>query len=250
MAGSEEIATKSQLMGALVLRELGCALRNRTVLLTVAVVVGFCAFLTLVVPELLDGLPVMRAFFYAFVVTVPVVEVGGVIMLFAMAEEWSHGTYEVMARAGVSVGLVVAGKVVAGVVLCALIEVVVALIVGAGVRQALGLGALTAVGCIPFLLVAAGCGLCSRDEMRVNAFAFLLVVLCLVPLFGPLIPPLGIVGVASPTAFLVGSGTWMMDGSAGFQLLSMDPLALAASLAAWSVASIIWARWCIRRAER
>lgn len=84
--------------------------------------------------------------------------------------------------------------------------------------------------------------------MRVNAFAFLLVVLCLVPLLGPLIPPLGVVGVASPTAFLAGVGTWMMDGGS-FQALSVGPSALVASLAAWLVASILWARWCIRRAE-
>ena len=126
----EPTGAQAQLLHALVMRDLGCALRNRTVLMTIITVLGFCALMMPQFAGSAEELPFMGAFGYALVPLFSVLEVGGTIMLFAMAEERAHGTYEVMARAGATLPLLVASKLIAGIVLCVVISLVAALFSG------------------------------------------------------------------------------------------------------------------------
>ena len=240
-------ATQAQLLHALVMRDLGCALRNRTVLMTIITVLGFCA---LMMPQFVgsaDDLPSMEAFGCVLVSLFPVLEVGGTIMLFAMAEERAHGTHEVMARAGVTLPLLVASKLIAGIVLCVVISLAAAVLSGLHNANLLEFAAVVAVGSVPFLLLAVGGGLLSREEMRVNAFSFVLVLLCIAPLLSALVPVAGTVSMACPVAFLAGFGTEMLGGSVESLHMSLWPSVV--NLAAWTVLSVLWLRWCIRRAQ-
>lgn len=241
-------ATAGQLLWALVVRDIGCVLRNPTVLLTVAFVLGFCALVSPGASGLMGGMPALDTFGLAFVVMFSVVQVGGVFALFVIAEERAHGTYEVMARAGVTLPLLVAAKVISGVVLCVVVSVANAAAFGVQDGRLLRFAAVVAVGCIPFLLLSAGCGLLSRDEMKVNAFGFVLVVPCLAPMFGAFVPVAGVVGTATPVGFLVGFGVQALGSSV--EALSMNPVALAVSLVLWLGLGVLWARWCIRRTQR
>ena len=215
----ESTATQAQLLHALVMRDLGCALRNRTVLATIIAVLGFCA---LMMPQFVgssEDYPIMESFGYVLVPLFPLLEVGGTVMLFVMAEERAHGTYEVMARAGATLPLLVASKLIAGIVLCVVISLAAAVLSGLRDANLLGFAVVVTVGSVPFLLLAAGCGLLSREEMR----------------------------VACPVAFLAGFGAQALGGS--MESLHMSPWPLAANLAAWVVLSVLWLRWCIRRAQ-
>ncbi len=243
----EPTGAQAQLLHALVMRDLGCALRNRTVLMTIITVLGFCALMMPQFAGSAEELPFMGAFGYALVPLFSVLEVGGTIMLFAMAEERAHGTYEVMARAGATLPLLVASKLIAGIVLCVVISLVAALFSGMWNANLLEFAAVVAVGSVPFLLLAAGCGLLSRQEMRVNAFSFALVLLCIAPLLSALVPAAGTVSMACPVAFLAGFGAQALGGS--IESLHMSLWPLVANLVAWTVLSALWLRWCIRRAQ-
>ncbi len=160
--------TTPRIIGALVARDAGCALRNPTVLLCAAVAVGFSWLFGATLADELTATPGFAVFLMAFATILPTLEVGGVVTLFAMSEEDAHGTYDVMVRGGASLEAIVAAKVIVGAAGCAVLVPVCLALAGAP-RGCLGPAVLlTAVGS-PFSCCSAdaACALptrCARTD--------------------------------------------------------------------------------------
>ena len=76
-----------RIIGALVARDAGCALRNPTVLLCAAVAAAFSWLFGATLADELTATPGFAVFLMAFAAILPTLEAGGVVTLFAMSEE-------------------------------------------------------------------------------------------------------------------------------------------------------------------
>ena len=194
-----------RIIGALVARDAGCALRNPTVLLCAAVAAAFSWLFGATLADELTATPGFAVFLMAFATILPTLEAGGVVTLFAMSEEDAHGTYDVIVRGGASLEAIVTAKVIVGAAGCAVLVPVCLALAGAP-RGCLGPAVLlTAVGSLPVLVLFCGCGLRAADQMRTNGWAWPLVVAGMLPLLGALGPQWAPLVAASPVGFLAGS---------------------------------------------
>ena len=233
-----------RIIGALVARDAGCALRNPTVLLCAAVAAAFSWLFGATLADELTATPGFAVFLMAFATILPTLEAGGVVTLFAMSEEDAHGTYDVIVRGGASLEAIVAAKVIVGAVGCTVLVPVCLALAGAP-RGCLGPAVLlTAVGSLPVLVLFCGCGLRAADQMRTNGWAWPLVVAGMLPLLGALGPQWAPLVAASPVGFLAGSCVAAATGTP--DALGLPLPALAANLVAWLILALLWLRRCMK----
>ena len=238
-------ASASRIVGALVARDLGCALRNPTVLICILVSLAACWFFGTVPAADMRGIDGMQEFLLAFIAVLPTLMAGGVVTLFAMSEEQAHGTYRVMARGGAPLGLVVAGKVTAGALLSAALTPLGFWLAGFAIGY-LPVFAVAAVGSIASQMLFCAAALLSDDQMRTNFWAGPLVLIGMLPLAGTFDPALGFLGLLSPQGFLAGACAQLIQGTpaglgmtvpgmvaSGVLWLGLAAAALAASMRRW-----------------
>lgn len=218
-------------VAALVLRDLGCALRNPTVLLCILVALGASWFFGAMLGDDVRRDTGLESFLLTFIAILPALESGGVITLFVMSEEQAHGTYQVMARSGAALGQIAAAKVVTGCLLSALITPLGLWLGGFGTQGLPATIAIGALGSLAPCLLFCGAGLLSDDQMRANFWAGPLVFAGLLPLVGAVEPALGLVGALSPEGFLAGGCAWAVLGS---------PEAVGMSAAMTVASGIVW----------
>lgn len=224
-------ATPSKTVAALVLRDLGCAMRNPTVLLCILVAMGASWFFGTVLGDDSQQTAGLEPFLLAFTAILPALESGGVVTLFVMSEEQAHGTYRVMIRGGATLGQIAAGKVIAGCLLSAIATPLCLWLAGFGPEGLPGAAAAGALGNIAPCMLFCSAGLLSDDQMRANFWAGPLVFAGLLPMVGAIEPSLGLIGALSPNGFLAGTCAWAVLGSP--EALGMSIGATAASGVAW-----------------
>lgn len=229
-----------RIIGALIARDAGCALRNPTVLLCAVVAIAFSWFFGAMLADEAAAAPDFGVFLMAFAAILPTLEVGGVVTLFVMSEEDAHGTYDVMLRGGASLGAIVAAKVIVGAVGCAALVPLCLALVGAPTTGLAPAALLTAVGSLPVLVLFCGCGLRAADQMRTNGWAWPLVVAGMLPLLGAMGPQWAPLVAVSPLGFLAGSCTAAATGMP--DALGLPLPALAANLVVWLALAALWLR--------
>lgn len=233
---------------ALVWRDLGCALRNPTVLACMAVALGFCWLFGSL--DTVDGerYAPFRGLIIVLAAVLPTLEIGGVVTLFVMSHEHSRGAYGVMMRSGATIGTIVAGKVIAGCLLATAFSFPCFALAGFAPAALPTLGAVTAVGCLPLLLLFCGCGLLSNDQMQSNFWAWPLTLAGILPFVSTLDPALGAATLVSPAGFLTGAATWVLTGSP--ESLGLTAPAVIANEIIWLAIGAFWLHHCIKTWKR
>lgn len=227
-----------RIVGGLVARDAGCAMRNPTVIACVAVAAAFSWLFGAVLTSDAADASNPSAFLMAFATIIPALEVGGVVTLFVMGEEGARGTYDLMVRSGASLGAIVAAKVAVGVAGCTAAVPLCLMLSGAPVAALAPSALPTAIGSLPALMLFCGCGLRSSDQARTNKWAWLLVVIGILPTLGALGQQWGPFAAASPLGFLAASCTSIATGTPDSLGLAFP--ALAANLAAWLAIAALW----------
>jgi hypothetical protein len=229
-----------QIIVALVRRDLGCALRNPTVLACMLVPLGLCWFLAAVTADGPATVSFMRPFAYAVAAIFPTVEVGGVLTLFVMSEEGPRGTYRLMKRCGVRLRHIVAAKMTVGVLVSALITAACFGLMGVPLVHLAPIGAAAALGSAPTLLLFCACGLRCADQIWANFWAGPISFVALAPLLGAMAPafePMAtLIASASPTTLLAGACTAIASGGLG----ALNAGALGITPLAMVISSVIW----------
>lgn len=233
-----------RIIGALIARDAGCALRNPTVLLCAVVAIAFSWFFGAMLADEAAATPDFGVFLMAFAAILPTLEAGGVVTLFVMSEEDARGTYDVMLRGGVSLGAIVTAKVIVGAVGCAALVPLCLALAGAPTAGLAPAALLTAVGSLPVLVLFCGCGLRAADQMRTNGWAWPLVVAGMLPLLGAMGPQWASLVAASPLGFLAGSCVAATTGAP--DALGLPFPVLAANLVAWLILALLWLRRCMK----
>lgn len=245
-----EHGTPWKTTAALVRRDLGCALRNPTVLVCALVPVLLCGLLGHTLADVFASTPPMRNFAYALAAVFPTLEAGGVLTLFVMSAERSHGTYRIMRRCGVTLGEIVAAKMIMGMAASAATTALCFWLIGAAPEHLGALACASAIGCLPTLLLFCAAGLLLNDEAHTNFWAAPITLAAILPLLGALTPAIGPIGAAatalSPTGFLAGTCVWIATGTETALALTAPPM--IASGLAWLAASLLILQRCLRKA--
>lgn len=233
---------------ALVWRDLGCALRNPTVLVCIAAALGFCWLFGSLNTAKDEFFAPFRGLIIVLAAVLPTLEVGGVVTLFVMSHEHSCGAYRVMMRSGATIGTIVAGKAIAGCLLAVVFSFPCFALAGFAPAALPALGAVTAVGCLPLLMLFCGCGLLSNDQMRSNFWAWPLTLAGVLPFVSTLDPALGAATLVSPAGFLTGASTWVLTGSP--ESLGLTAPAVIANEVIWLAIGAFWLHHCIKTWRR
>lgn len=232
-------------VAALVLRDLGCTMRNPTALVCTAVGLAICVFYGRYwSQDIATGTP-FSSFIIAMAAVVPVLEAGEMITLFAMSEEMAHNSYPAILRTGTSLGAIVAAKTIAGCVVSGVLAALCFLGMGIGGWRLSAIAAITLVGSIPFLLLSSGCGLISKDQMKVNFWAWPLVLGGLLPVVAAAKPEWAFLALLSPLGFQVVECLEAVSGP--LSVFDLGHPALWVSFAAWLFVSALWLRYCMNK---
>ena len=233
-------------VGALVLRDLGCALRTPTILLMAVVGIALCWVITPWIGGLASPDEEVRRFLLALDATVPALMGGSSVALFLLAEEREHGACAALARAGISLKALVAAKVLAALAFTAPIALVCLVVTEAPASCWVpGALAVTATS-LPLLVISAGFGVIVRTYGQTSGPALILVCLALptqvATLDAALAPLAALTPLEAGTAIL----SWLATSTAPAEGWAV----VAGVFAAWLMASAAIMATCLRRRAR
>lgn len=203
-------------VGALVLRDLGCALRTPTVLFMAA----FGALLCWGVSQWSVGfsdIPQARdeltRFILAASAVMPALTGGSVIPVSLMAEEREHGTSALLARAGASMGAVAASKAIAALVLTALLALACLAIAGIPADALAPATLATTLASVPFVLVSTAMGLITRVQGQTSGWYLALVALAMPTLLATIDSAILPLAALSPLQAGASAVSWLAVGA-------------------------------------
>ena len=240
--------TTARAISACALRDIGCALRNPTSVVCMAVALVFCAFYGRFWGADIAQGTAFSAFIIAFISVMPVLEAGGVITLFATSEEVAHNSYGAILRTGGSLRAIVAGKLIAGWLICCVLGVLCFWVAGIEDGRLIPLAGAFAVGSLPFLALSSGFGLISKDQMHTNFWAWPLALSALLAMVATLGPEVSFLVYLSPLGLQVAE--CVAIAGPGLEQLQLLQPALIASWCAWLAAAAFCLRQCMAKWRR
>ena len=225
---------------ALFARDVGNALRNPTVIVCCLITLALCWYMHVKVSmgsagwglETQPDAEAAKAWM-TYVVSAsavfPATMAGCVTTLFVMAEEREHGSYEVMRRAGVSLGEILASKIAIGVLASVVFSLVALLPCVSRVLDLVLAAILVAAGSVPYVVLCVACGLLLRKQIHTNGLSVLLALASLVPIVASVSPVVACVATLCPTYFLAFANVAVLVGGQG--------------AGGWAVALASWVAW-------
>lgn len=233
-------------LGALILRDIGCALRTPAFVVVAGLGVALCWLIAQWADGSLLADERLRRFLLASATVVPALMGGGSVVLFLLVEEREHGACPTLFRAGISLGAMVASKVAAALAFTALTVLACLIAIGAPLGcWAPATLAVTATS-LPFLLVVTALGVTLRAYAQTGIWSLVLVVLALPSQVAELDRAVAPLAAALPLEAATAVMIWLVTGEAPAEGWP----AVEAVFAAWLAAGAALLAAALRRRAR
>ncbi len=233
-------------LAALVLRDLGCALRTPTIVFMALVGVALCWVIAQWSGSLDPVDEDVRRFLLALDAIVPPLMGGSSVALFLLAEEREHGACAALARAGVPLGSTVVAKVLAAMAFTALVTLACLAVTAVPVDCWAPSVVAVTVASLPLLVVAAAMGTVVRTYAQTSGPCLVLVCLALPPQLATLDAALAPIAMLSPVEAGAVAVTWLASGAVPAEGWGL----VAAVYAVWAAASAAFMAACLRHRAR